>query len=81
MQDLPVIFKWHNFQILEKALNFFMELKFCKSDVYFLNRHKNVWVTTYNFGSVYIVYLHVLQGNDKACVQILYIIYAFIVQR
>ena len=40
VQDLPVILKWHNFQILQKALNFFMELKFCKSDVYFLNKHK-----------------------------------------
>ena len=38
VQDLPVILKWHNFQSLEKALNFFMELNFCKSDVYFLNR-------------------------------------------
>ena len=40
MQDLPVVLKWHNFQILEKALTFFMESKFCKSDVYFINRHK-----------------------------------------
>ena len=31
-----------------------MELKFCKSDVYFLNRRKNVKVATYNFVSVYI---------------------------
>ena len=30
-----------------------MELKFCKSDVYFVNRRKNVLVATYNFGSVY----------------------------
>ena len=42
MHDLPVILKWHNFQILEKALIFFMELKFCKSDVEFLNRRKKV---------------------------------------
>ena len=34
VQDLPVILKLHNFQSLEKALNYFMELKFCKSDVY-----------------------------------------------
>ena len=40
MQDLPVILKWHNFQSLEKALMLFMELKFCNSDVYFLNRRK-----------------------------------------
>ena len=42
VQDLPVILKWHNFQSLEKALNVFMEFKFCKSDVYSLNRRKNV---------------------------------------
>ena len=30
-----------------------MELKFCKSDVYFLNRPKNVYVATCNFVSVY----------------------------
>ena len=42
VQDLKAILKWHNFQSLEKALNCFMELKFCKSDVYFLNRRKNV---------------------------------------
>ena len=33
MQDLPVILKLNNFQSLEKALNCFMELKFCNSDV------------------------------------------------
>ena len=54
MQDLPVILKWHNFQSLEKALNFFMELKKFKSDVYFLNRcHKCVCG---HFGSEYTVY-------------------------
>ena len=42
VQDLKAILKWHNFQSLKKALNCFMELKFCKSDVYFLNRRKNV---------------------------------------
>ena len=32
VQDLSVNLKWHNFQSLKKkALNFFMELKFCKS--------------------------------------------------
>ena len=34
----PVILKLNNFQSLEKALNCFMELEFCNSDVYFLNR-------------------------------------------
>ena len=29
-----------------------MELKFCKSDVYFLNSRKNVLVAAYNFVSV-----------------------------
>ena len=42
MQDLPVILKWHNLQSLDKALDFFIELKLCKSDFYFLNRRKNV---------------------------------------
>ena len=40
-QDLPVILKWHTFQSLEKALICY-GIKICKSDVYFLNRHKNV---------------------------------------
>ena len=39
MQALLVILKWHNFQSLGKAL-FFMELKFCKSDVHFLHMSK-----------------------------------------
>ena len=54
MQDLRVILKWHNFQSLEKTLNFLMELKYCKSVVYFLNRRQNVWVAIYNFGPVYV---------------------------
>ena len=41
MQDLPVILKLDNLQCLGKALDFFIALKFCKSD-FFLNRHKNV---------------------------------------
>ena len=46
MQDLAVILKRHSFQSLEKAWDFFMELKLCKSDFYFLNRRKNVrWPT------------------------------------
>ena len=43
----------HNLQSLDKALDLFMELKFCKSDFYFLNRSKNCMVATYNYGSVY----------------------------
>ena len=39
VQDLPVILKLHNFQSLEKALNFY-GIKSFKSDVYFLKRHK-----------------------------------------
>ena len=41
VQDLPVILSLINFHSFEKALNCFMELRFCNSDVYFLNRHKN----------------------------------------
>ena len=41
-------------QSLDKALDHFIEFKFCESDVYFLNRSKNFMVATYNFGSVYI---------------------------
>ena len=41
----------NNFQSIEKALNCFMELKYCNSDAYFLSRRKNVQVVTYNFGS------------------------------
>ena len=53
MQGLPVILKWHTLQSLDKALDLFIELKICKSDVYFLNRTKTCMVATYNFGSVY----------------------------
>ena len=42
-------------QILDKALDLFIEFKFCESDFYFLNGSKNFMVATYNFGSVYIV--------------------------
>ena len=49
---LPVILKWHNFQSLDKALYFTIELKFCKSYSDSLNMRKNVKVATYNFGSV-----------------------------
>ena len=40
MQDLPVISKLHNLQRLDKALDFFIELKFCESDFYFLKGRK-----------------------------------------
>ena len=53
MQGPPVILKWHNLQSLDKALGLLIELKFCESDFYFLNRSKNCVVAAYNFGSVY----------------------------
>ena len=52
MQGLSVILKWHILQSLDKALDLFIEFKFCESDFYFLNRSKNCMVATYNFGSV-----------------------------
>ena len=54
MQGLPVILKLHNLQSLDKALDIFIEFKFCEGDFYFLNRSKNCTVATYNFCSVYI---------------------------
>ena len=42
-------------QSLDKALDLFIEFKFCESDFYFLNKGKNCMVATYNFGSVYSV--------------------------
>ena len=39
---------------LDKALDLFIEFKFCESDFYFLNGSKSCMVATYNFGSVYI---------------------------
>ena len=53
MQVLPVILKLHNLQSLDKALDLFIEFKFCESDFNFLNGSKNCMVATYNFGSVY----------------------------
>ena len=53
VQGLPVILKWHNLQNLDKALDLFIEFKFCESDFDFLNGSKNCVVATYNFGSVY----------------------------
>ena len=55
MQGLPVILKWHNLQSLDKALDIFIEFKFCESCFYFLNGSKNCMVATYNFGSVYMI--------------------------
>ena len=52
MKDLPVILKLDNCQSLPKALDFSIELKFCKSDFYFLNRSKTLKVATYNIVSV-----------------------------
>ena len=54
MQGLPVILKSHNLQSLDKAVDLFIELKFCEGDFYFLNGSKNCMVATYNFGSDYI---------------------------
>ena len=53
MRGLPVILKCHDLQSLDKALDLFIEFKFCESDFYFLNGSKNCMVATYNFGSVY----------------------------
>ena len=52
VQDLPVILKWNNLQSLNKALDLFIEFKFCESNFYFLNGSKNYKVATYNLGSV-----------------------------
>ena len=53
MKGIPVILKLHNLQSLDKALDIFIEFKFCESDFYFLNGSKICMVATYNFGSVY----------------------------
>ena len=55
MQVLPVILKWHDLKSLDKALDLYIEFKFCENDFYFLNESKNCMVATYNFGSVYII--------------------------
>ena len=54
VQGLPVILKWNHLQSLDKALDLFIEIKFCESDFCLLNGSKNCMVATYNFGSVYI---------------------------
>ena len=43
MRGLPVILKLYNLQSLDKALDLFIEFKFCESDFYFLNGSKIVW--------------------------------------
>ena len=53
VQGLPVILKWHHLQSHDKALELFIEFKFCERDFNFLNRSKNYMVATHNFGSVY----------------------------
>ena len=53
MQSIPVILKQHNLQSLEKALDPFIEFRFCESYFYFLNGSKICMVATYNFGSMY----------------------------
>ena len=40
-------------QSLDKALDLFIEFKFCESDFYFMNGSKNCMEATYNFCSVY----------------------------
>ena len=45
---------YFNLQSLDKALDLFIEFKFCESDFYFLTGRKNCMVATYNFGSAYI---------------------------
>ena len=47
-------------QSLDRALDLFIEFKFCESYFDFLNESKNCMVATYNFGSVYIMF-----GQDK----------------
>ena len=42
MQDPPVILKTDNLHSLDKALDFFIAIKVCKSDFDFLSRHKYV---------------------------------------
>ena len=64
MQGLPVILKLNNLQSLDKALDIFIEFKFCEIDFYFLNESKNCMVATYNFGSVYIK--HTTYENDTS---------------
>ena len=65
MQGLPVILKRHNLQSLDKALDLFIEFKFCENDFYFLNGSKNCMVATYNFGSVYMCITSVTEYSES----------------
>ena len=42
MQDLPAIFEIRSFAEFQQSLGFVHKIKFCKSDLYFLSRRKNV---------------------------------------
>ena len=64
MQGLPIIMKRQNLQSLDKALDLFVEFKFCESDFYFLNGSKNCMVATYNFGSVYRLHYRKIPDKD-----------------
>ena len=59
MQDLPVILKRDNLQNIDKTLDFYIALKSCTSDFYFLNRRKKCKVATYNIVSVYMRILRI----------------------
>ena len=61
MQDLPVILKLHYLQSLDKALDCFIDLKFCHSGFYFLNRRKQCKVAVYSVGLMYIITFVIVQ--------------------
>ena len=67
VQDLPIILKLENLQSLEKPLIFFIDLKFCKSNFYSLNRRKICKVVPYNSGSVYKVKIIVSHTHKNDC--------------
>ena len=58
MQDPPVIAKLDNLQSLDKALDFFIALRFCKSDFLFSEQAQKCKVATYNIVSVNIYLLN-----------------------
>ena len=43
VQGLPVILKWHNSQSLDKALDLFIEFKFCESDFLLSEREQKLY--------------------------------------
>ena len=55
-------------QSLDKALFFFIELKVCKSDFYFLNRRKKCKEATYSIVSVYMLKTRPLPCTVVLCV-------------